>query len=166
MERYYDGDRLFGDVSRALQEALGKHGVELYSLLGVTTALEAIASPLKLHHLQGLVGREMGKLGQQAYDASNVARRVALLQSPHSVTVNPLMECIVVALKRAKVPLDTDALSLATYRIFLGKPRATMNSAEKQNRSLSPAFASALEYLTKGDIISRTDAGSWRLNHL
>ena len=47
MKRYYDGDRLVEDVSRALQEALGKHGVELYSLLGVTTALEAIASPLK-----------------------------------------------------------------------------------------------------------------------
>lgn len=166
MERYYDGDRLLDDVLNALGEALGKHGVELYSLLGVTTVMEAIASPLKFHHLQGIAGREMGKLGQLAYDASNVPRRIALLQSPHSVTVNPLMECITVALTRAKVPLDAEALRLASYRIFLGNPRATLNSAEKQNSSLSPAFSSALEYLTEGDIISRTEAGAWRLNHL
>ena len=51
MQRHYDGDKLLEDVNRALEEALGKHGVEIYSLLGVTTVLEAIASPLKLHRL-------------------------------------------------------------------------------------------------------------------
>ncbi|WP_030539562.1 hypothetical protein [Sphingobium sp. DC-2] len=166
MERYYDGDRLVEDVSRALQEVLGKHGVELYSLLGVTTALEAIASPLKFHHLQGIAGHEMGKLGQLAYYASHIPRRVALLQSPHSLTVNPLMESIVVALKRTKVPLDADALRLAAYRVMLGKPRATIKSAEKGNSSLSPAFSSALEYLAEGNVICQTEAGAWQLNDL
>lgn len=166
MERYYDGDRLVDDVSRALQEALGKHGVELYSLLGVTTALEAIASPLKFHNLQGIAGHEMGKLGQLAYYASHIPRRVALLQSPHSLTVNPLMESIVVALKRTKVPLDADALRLASYRVMLGKPRATIKSAEKGNSSLSPAFSSALEYLVEGNVICQTETGTWQLNDL
>lgn len=97
MNRYYDGDKLLEDVSRALEEALGNHGVQVYSLLGVTTVLEAIASPLKLHRLQGKAGQEMGRLGQEAYYASTIPRRVALLQSPHSETVNPMMESIVVA---------------------------------------------------------------------
>lgn len=166
MERFYDGDKLLEDVSRALEEALGKHNVEIYSLLGVTTVLEAIASPLKLHRLQGKAGQEMGGLGQEAYYASTIPRRVALLQSPHSETVNPMMESIVVALTRAKAPLDEAALRLAAYRVFLSKPRATIRSAEKENSSLSPAFSSARDYLTEGRVISRTEQGLWRLNEL
>jgi hypothetical protein len=166
MRRYYDGDKLVVDVSRAIEDALARHDLEPYSLLGVTAVLEAIASPLKLHHLQGIAGREMGRLGQQAYDASHAARRVALLQSPHSQIVNPMMESIVVALQRAKAPLDQEALRLASYSITLGKPRVSIKSAEKQDSSLSPAFSSALEHLAEGNLIFRTETGAWQLDTL
>jgi hypothetical protein len=166
MERHYDGDKLLEDVSRALNEALGKYGVPIYSLLGVTTVMEAIASPLKLQNMKGKAGQEMGRLGQLAYYASTIPRRVALLQSPHSETVNPMMESIVVALTRAKAPLEEAALRLAAYRVFLSKPRATIRSAEKENSSLSPAFSSARDYLAEGHVISRTELGLWRLTEL
>ena len=166
MKRQYDGDKLLEDVSRALEEALSKHGVQVYSLLAVTTVLEAIASPLKFHNLQGKVGQEMGRLGQQSYYASTIPRRVALLQSPDSETVNPMMESIVVALTRSEAPLEEAALRLAAYRVFLSKPRATIRSAEKENSSLSPAFSSARDYLSEGRVISRTELGPWRLTEL
>lgn len=165
MERYYDGDKLLEDVSRALEEALGKHGVQIYSLLGVTTVLEAIASPLKFQ-VQKIAGHELGMRGCETYYASTIPRRVALLQSPHSETVNPMMESIVVALTRAKAPLDEAALRLAAYRVFLSKQRATIRSAEKENSSLSPAFSSARDYLAEGRVISRTEQGLLRLNEL
>ena len=165
MQRHYDGDQILADVMCALKEALGKHGVETYSLLGVTTVLEAIASPFKLQ-AQKIAGHEMGELGCKTYFASTIPRRVALLQSPHSETVNPMMESIVVALQRAKAPMDIDGLRLAAYRIFLSKPRATLQSAEQENTSLSAAFPSACNYLTEGRVISRTEAGAWRLNDL
>lgn len=166
MKSYYDGDQILADVSRALEEALSRHGVELHSLLGVTTVLEAISSPLKLHNLQGKAGHKMGQLGQQAYYASSLPRRIALLQRPHSQTVDPMMESIAVALQRAKTPLDETTLRRNAYRVFLGKPRATITAAEKESGSLSPAFASARDYLTEGKIISRTDTGLWRLHEL
>lgn len=166
MEKYYDGDKILQDVSRALQEALARHGLDVYSLLAVTTVLEAMSSPLKFHNLQGKAGRQMGLLGQQAYYASTVPRQVALLQSPHSQTVNPMMESIVVALQHGKEPMDETALKRGAYRVFLGKPRATIASAEKENNSLYPAFQSARDYLVQGKLISRTDTGLWRLHEL
>jgi hypothetical protein len=165
MQRHYDGDQILADVIRALEEALGKHGVGTYSLLGVSTVLEAIASPLKLQ-AQKIAGRELGVLGGKTYFASTIPRRVALLQSPHSETVNPMMESIVVALQRAKAPPDVDDLRLAAYRVFLSKPRATIQSAEQGDASLSPAFSSACDYLTQGRVISRTETGTWQLNDL
>lgn len=166
MKRNYDGDQILADVSRALEQALSRHRLEVYSLLGVTTVLEAISSPLKLHNLQGKAGHEMGRLGQQAYYASTLPRRIALLQSPHSQTVNPMMESIAVALQRAKTPLDETTLRRNAYRVFLSKPRVTIPAAEKENSSLSPAFSSARDYLIEGKIISRTDTGLWRLHEL
>jgi len=165
VERHFDGDRLLEDVSRALETALEKHGVEIYSLLGVTTVLEAISSPLKFQ-IQKIAGRELGTLGFKTYLASTIPRRVALLQSPHSVTVNPMMEAIVVALMRARGPLDEDRLRLLAYRVLLSKPRTTIKSAERENSSLSPAFSSARAYLTEADIISQTERGAWKLNEL
>lgn len=165
MKRYYDGDQILADVSRALEEALSRHGLEVYSLLGVTTVLEAISSPLKLQ-VQKIAGQELGKLGCAAYYASTLPRRVALLQRPHSQTVNPMMESIVVALQRANAPLDETVLRRNAYRVFLGKPRATVASAEKEDSSLAPAYSSARDYLTQGKIISQTDTGPWRLHEL
>lgn len=164
MDRYHDGAKLLEEVNSALEEALRKHGVQLYSLLGLTTVLEAIASPLKLHHLQGIGGREMGRLGQKAYEASIIPRRVALLQSPHSETVNPMMESVVVVLQRAKAPLNESDLRLEAYRVFLSRPRASIASAEKTNSSLASAFSSAISYLNEGQVISRTETGVWQLN--
>jgi len=166
MRKFRDGDQILADVSRALEEALSKHGVQMHSLLGVTTVLEAIASPLKFQNLHGRVGQEMGRLGQQAYAASTIARKVALLQSPGGPVVNPLMECIVVALQCAKVPLDDAGLQLAAYRVSLSKSSATIASVEREDASLAPAFSSARDYLTEGTVISRTEAGLWQLNKL
>lgn len=165
MKSYYDGDKILSDVSRALEESLSRHGLEVYSLLGVTTVLEAISSPLKLQ-IQKIAGHDFGERGLAAYYASTVPRRVALLQSPHSQTVNPMMESLVVSLQRAKSPLDETTLRRNAYRVFLGKPRATIVSAESENSSLSPAFSSARDYLTEGKIISQTDIGFWRLHEL
>jgi hypothetical protein len=166
MKRYFDGDQILADVSRALEDTLSRHGVELYSLLGVTTILEAISSPLKFHNLQGKAGQKMGQLGQQAYSASTLPRRIALLQSPHDQSVNQMMESIVVALQRAGTPLDEATLRRNAYRVFLGKPRATIAAVEKESSSLSPAFSFARNYLTEGKIISQTGTGLWRLHEL
>jgi len=165
MQRHYDGRKLLADVTRTLEETLARHGVQPFSLLGVTTVLEAIASPLKAQ-VAGICGREMGRLGVETYLASTIARRVALLQSPHSDTVNPMMESIVVALGRAKTPLSTDALRLAAYRVLMNRPRVSLRGAERENASLSAAFASARGYLTEGRIVSLTGSGLWRLNDL
>jgi hypothetical protein len=165
MEKFYNGDQILADVSRALEGALARHGVDVYSLLGVTTVLEAISSPLKFQ-VQKIAGHELGRLGCAAYYASTLPRRVALLQSPHSQTVNPMMESIFVALQRAKAPLDETTLRRNAYRVFLGKPRATIASAEKESGSLSPAFSSARDYLTQGKIISQTEPGLWQLHEL
>ncbi len=165
MKRYYNGDQILADVSRALEESFSHHGLEVYSLLGVTTVLEAISSSLKLQ-IQKIAGHDFGELGLAAYYASTVPRRVALLQSPHSQTVNSMMESIVVVLQRAKSPLDETTLRRNAYRVFLGKPRATIASAEKENSSLCPTFSSARDYLTQGKIISQTGPGLWRLREL
>lgn len=165
MERHYDGEKLLQDVSRALDEAFGRHGLQKWDLLAVTTVLEAVSSPIKLQ-IQRIAGHELGVKGVDAYIASTIARRVALLQSPHSLVVNPVMESIVVALTRAKTPMEEEALRLAAYGVFLSKPRATIRSAQKENSSLSPAFSSVRDYLAEGRIISKTEQGLWRLNEL
>lgn len=165
MKRHYDGGQILADVSRALEEALSRHGLEVYSLLGVTTVLEAISSPLKFQ-IQKIAGHKLGKLGCAAYYASTLPRRIALLQSPHSQSVNPMMESIAVALQRAKTPLDETTLRRNAYRVFLGKPRATIAKADRENSSLSPAFSSARNYLAEGKIISQTGTGLWRLHEL
>jgi hypothetical protein len=165
MRRFYDGDQILEDVNRALAEALSKHGLQVWDLLGITTVLEAIASPMKFQ-IQRIAGHDLGMKGVETYIASTIPRRVALLQSPDSVTVNPMMEAIAVALQRNKVPLEEEALRLAAYRVFLSKPRATIRSAENENSSLSPAFSSARDYLAEGRVICRTEQGLWRLNEL
>ncbi len=77
-----------------------------------------------------------------------------------------MMESIVVGLQKAKRPLSEHELRLAAYWVFLSKPRATVSTAEKENTSLSPAFSSARDYLTEGNVISRTESGQWKLNEL
>ncbi len=166
MNRYFDGARILEDVRRALESALSKHGLTTHSLLGVTTALEAIATDLKLQCLQGIAGREMGRFGMEAYNRAVIARRVALLQSPQSSTVNPLMESIAMALEQHPGGIADSALELATLRVFLQKPRLSKDGvvkAHRENPSLSTAFISARAYLSVGEVISFTDNG-WRLN--
>jgi hypothetical protein len=165
MKRYYHGEKIAEDVSRALEEALDRHGVHPYSLLGLTTIMEVIASPLKAQ-ISGIAGRDMGMHGVETYMSSTIARRIALLQSPHSQTVNQMMESISVALQKAKSPLKEPGLRLRSYRIFLKEPRISMAAAERENSSLSPAFSSARDYLVEGRIMSQTENGAWRLNEL
>jgi hypothetical protein len=92
MKRYFDGDQILAGVSRALEDTLSRHGVELYSLLGLTTVLEAISSPLKFHNLQGKAGQKMGQLGQQAYYASTLPRRIPLLQDAYKEALTTRIE--------------------------------------------------------------------------
>lgn len=165
MKRYYDGKKIAEDVSRALEEALDRHGVHLYSLVGLTTIMEVIGSPLKAQ-VSGIAGRDMGIHGVETYISSTMARRVALLQSPHSQTVNPMMESISVALQKAKSPLKEPGLRLRAYRIYLKEPRISMAAAERKNSSLSSAFSSARDYLVEGRIMSQTENGAWQLNTL
>lgn len=162
MQRHFDGQRMTEDVRAAVEVALAQHGVQVFSLLGVTTILEAMASPMKAQW-SGILGRRIATLGVDTYLASTVARRVALLQSPHSVIVNPLMESIAEALQRAKEPLTDEVLRLAAYRIFLSRPRVTVAGAERQAPSLRAAYASARQYLVEGQVISRDAAGRWGL---
>lgn len=170
MKRYYDGTRILEDVNRALEAALSSHGLNAYSLLGVTTVLEVIASSLKLQGMEGIAGREMGRLGQQAYYQSLVARKVALLQSPHSSTVNTMMEGIAVALSGATGSIADSDLERATLRVFLKKPRlsqAGLIRAHRENGSLAPAFLSARGYLENAHVISKSEDGTaWRLREL
>ncbi len=165
MKRYYDGEKIAEDLSRALEEVLGRHGVHPYSLLGLTSIMEVIASPLKAQ-ISGIAGRDMGIHGVEAYISSTTARRVALLQSPHSQTVNQMMESISVALQKARSPLKEPGLRLRAYRIYLKEPRISLAAAEGKNSSLSSAFSSARDYLVEGRIMSRTENGAWRLSEL
>lgn len=163
MRRFYDGDQILEDVNLALEEALSKHGLQIWDLLGITTVLEAIALPMKLQ-VQRIAGHDLGVKGVETYFASRISRRVALLQSPVSVIVNPMMEGIAVALQRAKEPLSERRLRLAAYRLVLKEPKVTIKTADQQNSSLSSAFSSARDYLAEGRVISRTEQGLWRLN--
>jgi hypothetical protein len=62
--------------------------------------------------------------------------------------------------------MDEAALRRGAYRVYLGKPRATIASAEQADSSLSPAFSSARDCLRQGKIISQTDVGLWRLHEV
>lgn len=163
MRRFYDGERITADVNRALEAALAKHGLQVWDLLGVTTVLEVIASPMKSHVAQ-IAGHDLGVKGVDTFIASTLARRVALLQNPNSVIVNPMMEAIAVALQRARSPLSEKRLKLVAYRLFLKDLGTTVKLAERDNSALSSAFSSACSYLSEGLVISRNDKGLWQLS--
>lgn len=167
MRRHYDGDKLLADVHAAIEGALSAHGLSLYSLLGVTTVLECIASPLKYQIGDSRFGRRTGVLGVDTYVASRLARAVALLQSPNSLVVNPMMECIAMALSGSKRALPTRELERDALRVFLDHPRLTLAGvpkAHRENASLAPAFQSALSYLEEGEIaVPNEDRTSWRI---
>ena len=165
MERANDGDKRLEDVSRTRNVALGKRGAPDHSLLGVTTVLRAIASPLKVQ-VQGIAGHALGVKGRQTYDAATSPRRVALLQSPHRKTVNTMLERITVALTLARVPLEEAAQRLAAYRVFLSKPLAMIRAVEKHNNSRSLAFTSARSDLAGVHVIRRIEQGLWRLTEV
>lgn len=167
MRRFYDEQKIIDDVNQALQQALSPHGLNTYSLLGLCAVMEVIGSPFKLQLTQGKIGRPMGLLGLRAYYASRLARAVAALQSPHSIVVNQLMECMALALAKTTKPLPEQDLERDTLRIFLNKPRLTlagMPKARKHDSSFEPAFQSARGYLLDGEVIEQeSETGHWQL---
>jgi len=158
MKRHYNAEAIREDLNTAIEAALERHGLNIYSLLGVCCVVETMASPFKLQRLQGIIGRRMGLLGQEAYEASRLAQAVALLQAPDSKVVNPLMECIGFALLNAKKALSDEELERDTLRIYLRRPRLTLAGVPKArtlDASFVPAFDSAKSYLLEGGIIRR-----------
>jgi hypothetical protein len=167
MRRFYDDQSLLSDVGDAIERALAAHGLSPFALLGVTTVIEAIASPLKYQIAQGALRSEMGRLGVLTYAASRLPRAVGLIQNPNSQVVSPLMEAITAALIDSKVPLQDSLLERNALRLHLQRPRLSVVGVRKvhnEDASLAPALLSACRYLEEGDIIQRTDDGrAWRL---
>lgn len=136
MKRYYDYDKLRESCVDAVNRVAQEAGLEASHPLVTFAALDAIASSLKLLKITGSpLSRLPGRLGTDAYLASILARKVEELKSPHSLTVNGVMDEIVAALAVGKQP-------------------------EVDHRE---ALASATEYLIEGGVIERMEDGSLAL---
>src|SRR5690242_12642052 len=96
MHKFERLGELTEELSAAYTTIVERFGLEPYDALSVCAALEVIASPLKLHALQGRgMTRRMGKFGMAAYYASLTAKAVEEVKLPISLTVNPIMESII-----------------------------------------------------------------------
>jgi len=171
MQRHYDFDTLVNELSEAIEPVLNKHKIpSIDHPLAVCALLEVQSSPLKQQKLSNGLLQRAGMLGVEAYLASFLGRMVELLKSPHSQTVNPVMESIVLALVRAKEPVPDFYLLRNTLRELLNQPSLDargMSDALKDNSSLEPAFGSAKEYLLAGGIVANevveSEGTYWRL---
>ena len=164
-QKYYDHELMLEDVTTAIKGAFRRHGIDnIYNTLSVCMVVEAISSPLKYQINANPLTKRLGFSGVDTYLYSRLPCCVELLKSPHSVTVNPLMDAIAAALLKHKSPISDDELFRDALRIHLGKPRLTNPVANSKHASLHPAFLSARNYLMLGLVIQHTeDGGSWRL---
>lgn len=166
MRQFWSEEQIREEISAALSGVAEKHGLTVYSPLFSCMALEGIASPLKFLIQASPLTRDVGLKGTDAYYSSRLARAVFLLQSPHSLVVNPIMECIASALRGSTAPLYREDLELRTIRYYLRKPRLTKGGATKAklaNASIEPAFASALGYLESGGVVVKSDGERYEL---
>jgi hypothetical protein len=153
LDQYFDRDKLFSDVREGISEALKRHSVDPHSVLGVTSVLEALSSEFKIIQTKSPLGAVVGSKGQALYYASILARDVALLQSPHSQIVNPMMEAIAHVLSAKRSPTAEDKLldeSIDCIREF-----SLFRDHTPDYPSFEASFKSALGYLIQGSIVER-----------
>lgn len=166
MQRFYDYQAIWSDVSEAVSASLRSHGLEAYHPIAVCAVLEAIASPLKAQISGPALMQKVGYLGVETYLASLIARRVEVLKSPHSLIVNPMMDAIALALlKKGELPKERMFReALKVYLGLSGKPKNEIDSALQDHAHLEYAFSSALEYLQQGDVIEPCENDTqWRI---
>lgn len=158
MEGYYNFESIRDELTSAVEAVAERHDLELAHPLLLAAVLEVIASPLKLHKLQGTpLTRPVGTAGIDAYLTSLLARRVEEIKAPGSLIVNPLMDAAVATLRDGRV-LDRSDLLYQTCRALLDNVTSTSSdviSATRmaQEQRTQSAFESALRYLKEAEII-------------
>jgi len=136
MQRYCDFDELRSSAKNAIQALADKAGLDWRHPLVTYAMLDALAEPLwmlKAHG--GVVVTRAARAGLDACTTSILARRVEELKSPHSLSVNGVMDQIVDALSEGQQP-------------FITHPEA---------------FVSATQYLVDGGVIETAPDGTLRL---
>ena len=123
--------------------------------------VSALKAPLKWLVAESPTTKNLGQLGTKAFLASRLVMEVELLKSPHSQSVNPMMDAIALTLLRSKQPVSTeDLLKRAVKRYLMRWP---IGERTNWQNNADASFSSALSYLEEGDVILRTEDGRWRL---
>lgn len=156
MERYHAFDEVRDDMSSAIEAIAQRHGIDTAHPIAMMAVLEAIASPLKLHKLNGTpLTRAVGMAGSDAYEASLLARRVEEIKSPASLVVNPMMDSIAAALSGG-AQLSRSSLLVEACRVFMeddsSEPLVGVTAMANDPRTQA-AFGSALGYLSETEIV-------------
>lgn len=136
MERYYDFEKIRQSAHNAVATLARDAGLDERHPLVTYAVLDALAKPL--HHMRSHgweLSTSIARSGIEAYTTSLLARRVEELKSPHSKTINDVMDRIVDALSGGRQPC-----------------------IDHEN-----AFKSATEYLVEGGLIEKLEDGTLRL---
>jgi hypothetical protein len=152
VKRYYDLGTLSGEIARELETLADQNGLTSFHPIMICAVLEVIASPLKALLTKGPLAAEVGENGLKTYYASRLLAAVEEIKSPHSMTVNPLMEAAVSAVRKHREVRESDLLQLTINEL-----REDVNE-----HSIPPGFQSAIDYLQQTGIIALDDEGIWR----
>ena len=167
MQRYYDHEAIRDDVSAALEEVFKRHGLpSFWHPLAVSATIEVLASPLKYQLQATPLTVEVGRIGGQLYAASRLVLAVELAKSPHSQTINPMMDAIARALAKQRGPLSDELMLRNALRIHLGRPRLSLAVATNGDGPIGWLHASykrARGYLETAKIIEQNEDERWQL---
>lgn len=168
MQRYFDIDAMRSEVTASLEEIFTRHGLEnSWQPLAVSLTIDALGSPLKYQLQATPLSVEVGRIGGKLYAAARLVLAVEAAKSPHSQTVNPMMDAIALAVSKSRTPLSDDLLFRNAMRVFFGRPRLSSKAAasgEGQIGPMSSAFKSALVYLETARVVERSPNGLWQLS--
>ncbi len=167
MQRFHDGERIVADLHDGITRVLQAHGIsDTYDILAVAAVLQAIGSELKFQigANPNPLAPKLGGTGWEALMASRLPMQVALLQSPHSLIVNPMMEAVAAALRDRGKP--TSEAVLLRRSVAIQRERENRQGGEVSGGpTLASAFRSALAYLAEGGVIRRAGPGGpWELS--
>lgn len=168
MQIYYDVDSINSDVEKAINGALARHNLnDAFSAMAVCAVLRAISSPLKKIMSDGRLANVIGMAGTDLFIGSALLQAVERIRNPDSLIVSPVMDCIVIALSKARAPLKEGTLMKQALKIYLEKTKLSKDDIKTHfspQSSYRSAFHSATGYLTEAKVIENTiEYGGWQL---
>jgi hypothetical protein len=168
MKIHYDVEVIADEMRAALDQIAERHGLQAYwHPLMVCVAVEVMASPMKALAGQNRIGLAVAQRGVNLYRVCRLMKAVERIKSPDSQQINFMMDAVVIALASKKAALTQEILHRDALRIFLGRPKLTLqtaNGGKAEITRLRPSFMRSLEYLTEGEVIENTDDG-WALRY-